>query len=227
MICKWEALPLKMQKEEIKPYYEALREKQCSLFFKRIFDILCSFFLLIFLSPLFLGIALAIKLDSKGPVFYRQIRVTQYGKEFRIHKFRSMVPNADRGAQVTAYHDVRITRVGRILRKYRLDEIGQLIDILNGTMTFVGTRPEVPKFVAKYTPEMWATLLLPAGLTSEASIRYMDEAAFLDAEKDIDKVYVQQILPEKMKINLKELQKFSFFRDIYVMIRTFKFVIKK
>lgn len=226
LICRWEELPLKMQTEEVRPYYEILRKKRYSLYFKRLFDIVISLFLLILLAPFCLVMAAAIKLDSKGPVFYRQVRVTQYGKRFRIHKFRSMEEGADKGAQVTSGQDMRITRIGAVLRRYRLDEIGQLIDILNGTMTFVGTRPEVPGFVDKYTPEMWATLLLPAGVTSEASIQYKDEALLLDTKKDTDIIYVEQILPEKMKINLEEIKRYSFFRDVFIMLRTLKVVIK-
>lgn len=171
-VKKWEKLPPEFQTEEVRPYYEILRKKQVSLMAKRGFDVVVSALMLAVLSPVFLVLAVAIKLDSPGPVFYRQVRVTQYGKQFRIFKFRSMVCNADKiGAQVTVGNDSRITRVGRVIRSCRLDEICQLIDIFRGTMTFVGTRPEVPKYVAAYTPEMMATLLLPAGVTSEASIQ--------------------------------------------------------
>ena len=172
--------------------------------------------------------ALAIKLDSPGPVFYRQVRVTQYGKQFRIFKFRSMVNNADRiGAQVTVGEDSRITRVGRFIRKCRLDEIGQLLNVLGGSMTFVGTRPEVPKYVAAYTPEMWATLLLPAGVTSMASIRYKDEAALLDGAEDVDEVYVRRVLPGKMQYNLDAVRSFTFWGEIATMFRTAKAVVAR
>ena len=166
-------------------------------------------------------IALAIVLDSPGEVFYRQERVTQYGKIFRIHKFRTMVSNADKiGSQVTTDNDKRITSIGRVLRKYRLDELPQLLDVLNGSMSYVGTRPEVPKYVEKYTAEMKATLLLPAGITSEASIRYKDEAKLLDDRADVDKVYVEKVLPKKMKYNLMAIEQFSFLNDIATMLRT-------
>lgn len=207
-----------MQTEAVKPYYEILQKKQISLIFKRSFDIVVSLIMLLILSPVFLVLAIAIKLDSKGPVFYRQVRVTQYGKEFRIFKFRTMVNNADKiGSQVTVGGDSRITRVGKVIRECRLDEIGQLLNILGGSMTFVGTRPEVPKYVEKYTPEMWATLLLPAGVTSEASIRYKDEAALLDVAEDVDATYIQDVLPGKMKYNLLELKKFRLSHDFYIM----------
>ena len=217
-----------MQTEAVKPYYEILQKKQISLIFKRLFDIVVSIIMLLILSPVFLLLAIAIKLDTEGPVFYRQVRVTQYGKEFRIFKFRTMVNNADKiGSQVTVGGDSRITRVGKVIRECRLDEIGQLLNILGGSMTFVGTRPEVPKYVEKYTPEMWATLLLPAGVTSEASIRYKDEAALLDAAEDVDATYIQDVLPGKMKYNLRSIQEYSFFKDIETMFQTVFAVVDK
>lgn len=227
-MISWEKLPSQMQTEAVKPYYEILQKKQISLIFKRSFDIVVSLIMLLILSPVFLVLAIAIKLDSKGPVFYRQVRVTQYGKEFRIFKFRTMVNNADKiGSQVTVGGDSRITRVGKVIRECRLDEIGQLLNILGGSMTFVGTRPEVPKYVEKYTPEMWATLLLPAGVTSEASIRYKDEAALLDAAEDVDATYIQDVLPGKMKYNLRSIQEYSFFKDIETMFQTVFAVVEK
>lgn len=227
-MISWEKLPPQMQTEAVKPYYEILQKKQISLIFKRSFDIVVSLIMLLILSPVFLLLAIAIKLDSKGPVFYRQVRVTQYGKEFRIFKFRTMVNNADKiGSQVTVGGDSRITRVGKVIRECRLDEIGQLLNILGGSMTFVGTRPEVPKYVEKYTPEMWATLLLPAGVTSEASIRYKDEAALLDVAEDVDATYIQDVLPGKMKYNLRSIQEYSFFKDIETMFQTIFAVVEK
>lgn len=220
LICKWEKLPAEMQTDEVRKYYDILRKKNFSLFWKRVFDIFVSALMLIVLSPLFLVLAIAIKIDSKGPVFYRQERVTQYGKHFRIFKFRSMVVNADKGSQVTVDQDSRITRMGRLIRKCRLDEVSQLIDVFRGTMTFVGTRPEVPKYVSEYTPEMMATLLLPAGVTSLASIYYKDEAELLNGAEDIDKVYIEKILPAKMYYNLKAIEKFGFWRDIKTMFMT-------
>ena len=219
-LVKWEKLPADMQTEEVREYYDVLRKKRFSLFWKRIFDIFVSAIMLIILSPLFLILAIAIKTDSKGPVFYRQERVTQYGKRFRIFKFRSMVQNADKGSQVTVDHDSRVTKVGKFIRKCRLDEICQLIDIFRGTMTFVGTRPEVPKYVNEYTPEMKATLLLPAGVTSLASIYYKDEAELLSGAEDTDKTYVEKILPAKMYYNLKEIKNYGFWRDIKTMFMT-------
>lgn len=227
-MISWEKLPSQMQTEAVKPYYEILQKKQISLIFKRLFDIVVSIIMLLILSPVFLVLAIAIKLDTEGPVFYRQVRVTQYGKEFRIFKFRTMVTNADKiGSQVTVGGDSRITRVGKVIRECRLDEIGQLLNILGGSMTFVGTRPEVPKYVEKYTSEMWATLLLPAGVTSEASIRYKDEAALLDAAEDVDATYIQDVLPGKMKYNLRSIQEYSFFKDIETMFQTVFAVVEK
>ena len=209
-----------MQTDEVRKYYDILKKKQVSLFFKRIFDIVASLIMLIVLSPVFLILAVAIKLDSKGPVFYRQERVTQYGKRFRIHKFRTMVQNAYMGSQVTVSNDSRITRVGRVIRNCRLDEIAQLIDVIQGTVTLVGVRPESTKYVAEYTPEMMATLLLPAGVTSLASILYKDEAKLLDAAEDTDMVYIEKILPAKMYYNLKSIENFSFWGDIRIMFMT-------
>lgn len=220
MLCKWEQLPEALQIPEVKPYYDALKKKQISLLFKRVFDVTVSAVMLLVLLPVFAVLAIAIKLDSPGPVFYRQVRVTRYGKEFRIFKFRSMVQNADKGSLVTVGADSRITRVGKLIRKCRLDEICQLIDILRGTMTFVGTRPEVPKYVASYTPEMLATLLLPAGVTSMASILYKDEDMLLRDTKDVDKTYIEKVLPGKMHYNLRDIEEFGFWRDIRIMFMT-------
>ena len=221
ILKKWEDLPDFLRTDAVRPYYDLLAKRRGSLLLKRCFDIVVSALMLLILSPVFLVLAVAIKLDSPGPVFYRQVRVTQYGKEFRIFKFRSMVSDADkRGSLVTVSGDSRITRVGHIIRNCRLDELCQLIDIFRGTMTFVGTRPEVPKYVAAYTPEMMATLLLPAGVTSEASILYKDEAELLDAAEDVDAVYIRDVLPGKMKYNLDALKNFSFFSDIATMFRT-------
>lgn len=220
ILKKWDELPEEMRTEAVRRYYDILEKKRFSLLCKRIFDVVVSAVMLVILSPAFLILAIAIKSDSKGPVFYRQVRITQYNKPFRIFKFRSMVQNADKGSLVTVSGDTRITRVGKIIRKYRLDEICQLIDVFRGTMTFVGTRPEVPKYTEQYTEEMLATLLLPAGVTSLASIYYKDEAKLLDAAEDTDKVYMEEILPEKMKYNLKAIEEYSFWEDIKVMFIT-------
>lgn len=217
---KWEKLPPELQTEEVRRFYDILKKKNASLFFKRVFDIIISFTLLLLFSPLFLILAVAIKLDSRGPVFYRQVRITQYNRKFRIFKFRSMVQDADKGSQVTVNGDMRVTRVGRLVRKCRLDEISQLLNVLKGDMTFVGTRPEVPHYTEKYSPEMMATLLLPAGVTSLASIYYKDEAKLLDAADDADKVYIEQVLPAKMKYNLRAVEHFSFWGDIKIMFMT-------
>ena len=227
MLVKWEELPKDMQTEEVRKYYDILKEKKLSLFFKRAFDIFASFIMLVILSPVFLILGIAIKIDSKGPVFYRQTRVTQYNKEFRIFKFRSMVQDADKGSLVTVGKDSRITRVGKVVRDFRLDEISQLLDVLRGTMTFVSTRPEVPKYTEHYTPEMMATLLLPAGVTNLACIYFKDEAELLDGAEDTDKVYVEKILPQKMHYNLKGIENFSFWGDIKIMFMTFFAVLGK
>lgn len=221
ILKKWEALPDNLRTDAVRPYYESLQKKQLSLVCKRLFDILVSAVMLLILLPVFLILAVAIKLDSPGPVFYRQVRVTQYGKRFRIFKFRSMVANADKiGTQVTVGNDSRITRMGKLIRKCRLDELCQLIDVFRGTMTFVGTRPEVPKYVEAYTPEMMATLLLPAGVTSLASILYKDEDRLLEDAEDVDTVYIRDVLPGKMRYNLRSVRNFRFWDDIKIMFMT-------
>ena len=228
LIKKWEKLPPELQIEEIRPYWESLRKKNFSLFWKRCFDIFVSGVMLILLLPFFLILSLAIVIDSRGPVFYRQVRITQYGKKFRIFKFRSMVNNADKkGSAVTVGNDARITRVGKLVRKLRLDEVSQLIDVFRGTMTFVGTRPEVPKYVDQYKTEYLATLLLPAGVTSMAAIKFKNEDELLEGKEDVDKAYLEEVLPQKMKYNLEELTKYGFWRDIKIMFMTVFAVLKK
>lgn len=218
---KWDELPAEMRNEAVKYYYNVLSKKKLSLIMKRIFDIVVSAIMLVVLSPVFLILAIAIKIDSPGPVFYRQERVTIYGKRFRIHKFRTMVNDADKiGSLVTVKNDNRVTRVGKLIRKCRLDEVSQLIDVFEGNMTFVGTRPEVVKYVDRYAPVMMATLLLPAGVTSEASILYKDEDKLLDGAENVDDVYVEKVLPGKMYYNLKSIEYFGFLRDIGTMFKT-------
>ena len=210
-----------MQIPEVREYYEILSKRKKSLIVKRVFDLVISFILLIIAAAPMMVIAAAIAIDSSGGIFYRQERVTAYGKRFMIHKFRTMVVNADTiGTQVTARNDSRVTKIGKFLRKYRLDELPQLIDILIGYMSFVGTRPEVVKYVKAYTKEMRATLLLPAGVTSEASIRYKDEADLLSGAEDVDRIYIEKVLPGKMEYNLESIRRFGLFRELKTMIRT-------
>lgn len=228
LICKWKKIPEDMKNDAVYRYWLMLRKRNFSLLWKRIFDIAVSLLMLIILSPLFLILAIAIKADSKGPVFYRQERVTQYGRRYRIHKFRTMVVNADKiGTQVTVSADKRITKVGKKIRRLRLDEVSQLIDVFSGNMTFVGTRPEVPKYVERYTDEMKATLLLPAGVTSLASIKYKDEDQLLENAENADETYVNEVLPGKMEYNLQAIRKFGFWRDIGIMFRTVGAVLKR
>lgn len=221
VLRKWEDLPEFMKCSEVREYYDILSRKKLSLILKRFFDVAVASILLVILAIPMAVIAVMIKLDSQGPVFYRQERVTTYGKHFRIHKFRTMVSNADKiGVAVTVGNDNRITKVGAKLRGLRLDELPQVLDVLSGNMSFVGTRPEAVKYVEKYKPEYFATLLLPAGITSEASIRYKDEAELLDKAEDVDKAYVDKVLPEKMKYNLDSIRSFAFVSDVGVMIKT-------
>ena len=224
---EWNELPKQMQVEEVREYYDILMEHQTSLRAKRMFDIVVSAAMLVLISPILLIIGAMIKADSQGPVFFRQVRVTTYGKKFRIYKFRTMVQNAESlGTQVTTNQDARVTKMGKLLRGCRLDELPQLINILKGEMTFVGTRPEVPKYVAAYSKEMLATLLLPAGVTSRASIEYKDEEKLLSDAEDADEVYINEVLPQKMEYNLDAIRKFSFFDDIKTMFATVAAVIK-
>ena len=225
---KWEELPDFMQCDEVREYYDILSKKKFSLGIKRIFDLVAATGMLVVCAVPMLLIGIRIVSESEGGVFYRQVRVTRYGKKFWIHKFRTMVANADKiGTAVTVANDPRVTPNGAFLRKYRLDELPQLFDVLEGNMSFVGTRPEVPKYVGKYTKEMRATLLLPAGITSEASIRYKDEAEELgEKREDTDKVYVEKVLTEKMRYNLEEIKDFGIWRDIKTMLRTVLIVVK-
>ncbi len=221
MLREWKDLPDYMRTVAVRPYYDRLKKKTASLWIKRGFDFLVSVCLLFFLLPVFIGISVWVAHDSKGGVFFRQERVTQYGRKFKILKFRTMAVDREHvGAQITTAGDLRITRAGGVLRKYRLDELPQLINIILGDMSFVGTRPEVPGFVRRYTEEMMATLLLPAGVTSEASIRYKDESRLLEKADDVEEVYVREVLPWKMEYNLQSVREFSFLRDVGTMVRT-------
>lgn len=218
---KWEKLPEQMQREEVKEFYDILQKKRGSLVAKRIFDLIFSVLLLVLLSPFMLIIAIAVKCTSPGEIIFQQTRVTTYGKRFQIYKFRTMVSDApQKGSQVTVKGDSRVTGVGHFLRKVRLDELPQLLNILKGEMSFVGTRPEVEKYVEAYTPQMYATLLMPAGVTSPASIRYKDEERLLSGEGNPDEIYCNQILPEKMKYNLEYIREFSFWKDIVILFQT-------
>ena len=221
MLKKWEDLPDFIRIPEVKPYYDTLRGKRLSLFGKRTFDFCAALVLIVLLALPMAVIALWILIDDGRPVFYRQERVTAYGRVFRIHKFRTMVNNADKlGSAVAVGNDSRVTRVGSRLRHLRLDELPQIIDVLEGKMSIVGVRPEAVKYVKRYRPEYMATLLLPAGITSETSIRYKDEDRLLSAADDVDRVYVEEILPAKMRWNLKYIREFGFFGDIATMFRT-------
>ena len=225
---RWEDLPEYMQVPEVRPYYDLLKKKQFSLLNKQIFDFVTAGILLVLLAVPMTAIAVWIKTDSPGPVMYRQERVTTYGKHFMIHKFRTMVKNAEElGASVTSFDDERITKVGRKLRHLRLDELPQLFDVLQGNMSFVGTRPEAVEYVERYAPEYYATLLMPAGITSKASILYKDEEKLLRDADDVDEMYLTQILPEKMRWNLKAIRDFSIKQDLVTMFQTVGAVLGK
>ncbi len=223
----WSQLPDFMKIPEVKDYYRHLSKHRTSLQVKRILDVFLAAFLLILLSPVMAVLAVAIKLDSPGPVFFRQERVTCYGRKFKIYKFRTMVKDAAKlGSQVTVEKDARITNIGSKIRKYRIDELPQLINVLLGDMSFVGVRPEVVKYVKAYSPEMYATLLLPAGITSKASIEYKDEERLLQESDDVDRTYVDKVLPGKMKYNLESIKNYSLLNDLKVMMQTVFAVMK-
>ena len=222
----------RFETEIVKKYREEIEKRKISLFLKLFLDKVLALILLIPLSPIILAIAIWIKLDSEGPVFYRQERITTYGRPFRIFKFRTMVKDADKlGAAVTEHNDPRISRAGNKLRKVRLDELPQLFNVLLGDMSFVGVRPEVAKYVNRYTDEMNVTLLLPAGITSPASIEYKDEdeviEKFKGSGRSIDDIYIEEVLPDKMKYNLEYIKNFSIVNDIKIMIKTVLAVIKQ
>ena len=228
MLRKWDMLPDEMKTEAVRHYYDILAKKKHSLLLKRLFDIVGSFVLLIILAPLFLILAVAIRVDTLGPVFFRQTRITQYGKPFRIFKFRTMVHDTGgNGLQVTMGDDPRITRLGALLRKTGLDETPQCIDVLRGTMTFVGTRPEVPKYVEHYSEEMMATLLLPAGVTSVASVFFKNECELLEGAEDIDAAYLDVVLPQKMRHNLAAIEQFSFCHELKALLMTVSYMFGK
>lgn len=224
----WDQLPDFMRVPEVRPYFDMLSRRRASIILKRIFDFTVSLLMLLIIWPVMLILAVLIRLDSPGPALFLQERVTTYGRRFRIVKFRTMVNDAERkGMSVTVRGDSRVTRVGRFLRKTRLDELPQLINLLKGDMSFVGTRPEVPKYVERYRPAYYATLLLPAGVTSEASIRYKDEEKLLSGADDVDRVYLDEVLPAKMVWNLESIERFRFLREILTMIRTVLAVLGK
>lgn len=225
ILKKYEDLPGYMKNDDVKKYYDILTHKKLSLIIKRVFDFIAALILLIILSPIMLILAIMIKLESKGPVFYRQERITKYGKKFKIFKFRTMVQDADKkGTLVTMGQDPRITKVGNKIRKCRLDELPQLLNVIKGEMSFVGTRPEVEKYVKEYSNEMKATLLMPAGISSRASIEYKDEdeiiSKYLNRGEKIDDIYIKRILPEKMKWNLEYIKKFNIWEDVKICFKT-------
>lgn len=218
---KWEKLPDELRTEAVLPYYEHLRKHRTALGFKRGLDLFLACVLTLVLSPVMLVIGLLVGVTSPGGVFFCQERVTAYGRHFRIIKFRTMVADAEqRGSQVTTEGDSRVTRVGHFLRKVRLDELPQLFNIIRGDMAIVGTRPEVPRYVAQYTEEMMATLLLPAGVTSRASIEYKDEDRLLSEGTEVDRIYVEQVLPAKMEYNLAYMMEYSLAKDLLLMVKT-------
>ena len=217
----YESLPETMKDESVRPYWNLLLSRRRSLALKRLFDIIVSAVLLVLLSPFFLLLAAAVKIDSPGPVFYRQTRVGRYGRDFKIYKFRTMVSNADKiGPPLTSGRDPRITRVGSLIRKLRLDEFSQLLNVLGGSMSLVGPRPEVRRYVDVYQPGYMATLLIRPGITAPSSIAFKDEDRLLNAGGDPERIYIEKILPPKISLNLEYLRKISVMRDIQIIFQT-------
>lgn len=217
----YQELPQTMKNNSVQEYCELLNQHRLSLAAKRGFDMIGSFLILAVLSPFLLLLAAAIKLDSKGPVFYRQVRVGRYNRDFKIFKFRTMVQDADRvGPPLTVGDDPRVTRVGRLIRKLRLDEFSQLLNVLGGSMSLVGPRPEVRKYVDVYTPEYMSTLLVRPGITATSSIAFKDEDSLLNSGGDPEEIYVKQILPPKMELNLKYLKNINVWNDMKIMFQT-------
>ena len=195
---------------------------------KRTFDVVASGLGLIVLSPLFVVLAIWIKADSKGPVFYRQVRVGRHNRDFRLYKFRSMRPDSDKKGLITVGgHDPRVTRSGYYIRKYKLDELPQLINVFLGDMSLVGPRPEVHKYVDMYTPEQMRVLDVRPGITSLASIRYRNENDILAKASNPDRAYVTQVMPDKIAIDLEYVPKASLLTDIRLIFMTFKEIIVK
>ena len=188
---------------------------------KRIFDIICSGIGIIILSPILLIISILIKKGSDGPVFFKQIRVGEKGKEFEILKFRTMVVDAEKlGRQITVGKDNRITKIGAFLRKYKLDELPQLINVFKGDMSLVGPRPEVPRYVKLYNEEQRKVLDVKPGITDLASIRYRDENDLLGKAEDPDDMYINTIMPDKLALNMEYINKSNIFFDIYIILQT-------
>ena len=208
-------------------YREILNKKRCTLVFKRLFDIVAALFGLIVLIIPFAVIAVLIKITSRGPVFFRQIRVGRFGKEFKIYKFRTMVVDAEKkGLQITTKDDNRITKIGSFLRKTKFDEFPQLINVLIGQMSFVGPRPEVPKYVALYNEVQRNVLLVRPGITELASIKYRDENEMLESSENPEETYIKEIMPKKIEYNLDYIKSMSLFYDLKLIFMTFAVLFK-
>lgn len=215
----WEKIQSPINNQATKPYYDCIKRKWFYRCVKRGFDFLASLILLAILFVPSVLISLIIVIDSRGGIFFRQTRVGRYGKPFKILKFRTMVKNSEGDRQITSQNDSRITRVGKFLRKTHLDEFPQLLNVIVGQMSFVGTRPEVKKYVDLYEDKWNATLLMRPGITSTASYSCDDEAKFMTSENAHD-VYLEKILPFKMNLNLEDIKHLSIFRDIKIMWKT-------
>ncbi len=205
-----------------------LQQKRLQLILKRVFDIVVSFIGLVILSPLFIILAIVIVSDSKGPVFFKQTRVGRNGVLFKIYKFRTMIEDAEaKGMQLTVGDDSRITNVGAFLRKTKIDELPQLINVLKGEMSFVGPRPEVPKYVELYTEDQRQVLMVRPGITDLASIEYRNESALLATTDNPEKVYLEEIIPGKLELNRKYIVNMSLAIDMRIIMRTISAILSQ
>ncbi|MBQ2755383.1 MAG: sugar transferase [Oscillospiraceae bacterium] len=220
IINEWQKLPDEMKNKEVLMTLEQLCKKRGMLKIKRAADVCISLLLIAGLSPVMAAAAIVVAAESEGGILFRQRRITQYGRVFEILKFRTMYVSEREGSLLTAADDSRITKVGKVLRKTKTDELPQLFNVLRGEMSLVGVRPEVERFVQRYTPQMMTTLLLPAGMTSPASLAFSNEEQLLSRAKDREREYIEKILPQKMKLNIDYLENFSLKKDAGVLLKT-------
>ena len=215
----WNKLPSPINNDAVKPIYDLLKRRWFYRFIKRAFDLFASLFLLILLFLPSLIIGIIIVCDSRGGMFFCQTRVGRYGKAFKIIKFRTMRKDSEGNQHITHKNDNRITKVGKFLRKTHLDEFPQLLNVIAGQMSFIGTRPEVQQFVDQYQDEWYSTLLMRPGITSTASYSCDDEAKVLE-EGNADEIYLSKVLPVKMAMNVEDIKKMSAGRDIKILWKT-------
>lgn len=203
-----------------------IEKKKLNFVCKRVFDFTASLLGLLILSPILLVTAIFIKIDSRGPIFFKQKRVGKNKKTFEIYKFRTMVTDAEKmGKQITVGNDRRITRIGKVIRKCKLDELPQLINVLKGEMSLVGPRPEVPRYVELYDEYQEQILLVKPGITDYASIKFINENEILGASSDPEEEYIKEIMPNKIELNMQYINNFSIFEDIRLILKTILYIV--